>query len=135
MIHEHDLVVLPRGAPERGLLSGSSGAGKLRHKMSLLGLCGIVIVLLAVFVPWTSRARFLARFDDIRPGMTEPEVRRVMREYIEGTGWPQPDGAPGEFSIKSALVFRHDAKGWQSSDWGVVYLENGVVVRTEFLPD
>lgn len=109
-------------------------------------------------VPWTSRKPFLEHLDKVRPGMTEAQVRGFMAGYKEGTGWPaapwQPVGSAGtlqtigssntfrtvtdsngKMSLIDSLVFRHSDDGCFNSDWGVVQLKDGRVLRVEFLPD
>jgi hypothetical protein len=132
-------------------------------RQQLPGLCGGVLLLgtIAVlyFVPWTSRKPFLRDLDRVRTGMTESEVRRIMARYREGTGWPANPaaastnaeatltvlgtGAPhvttnspaGELVLRDSLVFRHSDDGRFNSDWGIVSLSSGRVVRVEFSAD
>lgn len=126
----------------------------------LLALVAIVAIIAALyFVPWTSRKPFLRDLDCIRVGMTEPEVWQIMGRYLEGTGWPaspfdNPTNGPGtltdagsgsqystsnspsgEVVIREAIVFRHSTDGAFNSDWGIVSLSSGRVVRVEFSPD
>lgn len=103
---------------------------------------------LLYMVPWTSRKPFLRDLGSIRPGMSEAEVRQIMRGYIEGTGWPASPAsaerenagygqaaAPEPLALPGSLVFRHSTNGAFNSDWGVVALENGRVTRVRFDPD
>lgn len=100
-------------------------------------LAAAVVVALAVaglyLVPWTTRKPFLKRLDSIQPGMTEADVRRRMRGYMEGASWTTPEG--GALGVQGALVFRHFNAPAFNSDWGVVYFLDGRVTRVEFSPD
>ncbi len=82
-----------------------------------------------------------------------------MGHYMEGTGWPAfpgngPTNGPGMLNIvgsgsqyhtetslsgvmtvRDSLVFRHSDEGAFNSDWGIISLSNGRVVRVEFSPD
>ena len=123
---------------------------------ALLVLWAIICAL--YFVMWSSRKPFLHDLYRVRPGMTEGEVQKIMARYMEGTGWPMlpggktnEDGAlnivgsssqysshasdKGELAIRDALVFRHSNEGAFNSDWGIVTLSNGKVVKVEFSPD
>lgn len=125
---------------------------------------GALVAILAViaalyFVEWTSRKPFLRDLAHVHVGMTEAEVRHIMSRYMEGTGWPaspfdSSTNAPstltdvgsgskystttspaGEMVIRDSLVFRHSTNGAFNSDWGIVALSSGRVVRVEFSPD
>lgn len=109
------------------------------------------------FVDWNTRKPFLRDLDRIQPGMTEPDVRRIMGHYIEGTGWPANPLAPegtgtvrvvpgdsqwesgtshsGELTLKHTVVFRHSHDGAFASDWGIVTFAAGRVVSVQFSPD
>jgi hypothetical protein len=123
---------------------------------ALLGIWAIICAL--YFVTWSSRKPFLHDLYSIRPGMTEGDVRKIMAGYMEGTGWPVFPGSKtneggtlnivgsssqystrtsgtGELAIRDALVFRHSNKGAFNSDWGIVTLSNGKVVKVAFSPD
>jgi hypothetical protein len=130
---------------------------------SQLGRLGVLVGILAViaalyFVDWTTRKPFLRDLARVRVGMTEAEVRRIMGRYMEGTGWPAIPGsssnAPGTLNIvgsdsqystdtspsgqlviRDSLVFRHSNDGAFNSDWGIISLSSGRVVRVEFSPD
>jgi hypothetical protein len=83
-----------------------------------------VVVLLVLFLtPWTTRKVFLEDFRQIDPEMTAEEVSEVMAGY--------------EMVYKSAtaMSFRHSHEPRYDSDVGLVYLEEGKVVRTEYSPD
>jgi hypothetical protein len=135
--------------------------GTPRAQLSRLGGLAGVSVFMAVlyFVDWTTRKPFLRDLDRVRVGMTEAEVRRIMGRYMEGTGWPalpgsSPTNGPGtlnivgsgshystetsssgQLTIRDSLVFRHSNDGAFGSDWGIVSLSSGRVVRVEFSPD
>jgi len=110
------------------------------------------------FVPWTSRKPFLHDLARVRVGMSEGEVRQIMQGYLEGTGWPASPfdsatnssrlsilgsssqyatttSATGGLVIRDSLVYRHSTNASFNSDWGIVSLSSGKVVRVEFSPD
>jgi hypothetical protein len=133
----------------------------LRSQLARIGVLVTVIAVIATLylVEWTTRKPFLRDLDRIRVGMTEAEVRRIMGRYMEGTGWPaNPFDAStnasntltdvgsgsqystttspsGEMVIRDSIVFRHSTDGAFNSDWGIVSLSSGRVVRVEFSPD
>ena len=133
----------------------------VRSQLHRIGaLMAVVAVIAALyFVEWTTRKPFLRDLDQIRVGMTEAEVRRIMGRYMEGTGWPTSPfdtstngtstltdvgsgsrystitSPSGEMIVRVSLVFRHSTNGAFSSDWGIVSLSSGRVVRVEFSPD
>jgi hypothetical protein len=126
----------------------------------LVALAAIIAVVATLyFVEWTTRKPFLRDLGRIRVGMTEAEVRRIMGRYMEGTGWPAnpfdtstnatstltdvgsgsqystTTSPSGEMVIRDSLTFRHSNDGAFNSDWGIVSLSSGRVVRVEFSPD
>jgi len=133
----------------------------IRHQpvriSALVSLLGIVALL--YLVDWNTRKPFLRDLARIHVGMTEGEVRQIMGHYIEGTGWPaspfdnatNPTGTltdlssgakysaavspSGELVIRDSLTFRHSNDGAFNSDWGIVSLSRGKVVKVEFSPD
>jgi len=132
----------------------------VRSQIGRLGVLTAITAVVAVlyFVNWTTRKPFLHDLDRIRVGMTEAEVRQIMGRYVEGTGWPAVPGsssnapgtlnivgsdsqystetsASGQMAIRDSLVFRHSNDGAFNSDWGIVSLSSGRVVRVEFSPD
>lgn len=133
----------------------------LRSQLLRVGVLVAFIAAIAAlyFVDWTTRKPFLRDLARVRVGMTEAEVRHIMGRYMEGTGWPASpfDTSPnatntladvgsgsqystttspsGEMVIQGSLVFRHSTAGAFNSDWGIVSLSNGRVVRVEFSPD
>lgn len=130
-----------------------------RQSLRLGGLAVVIAGVAALyFVDWSTRKPFLRDLDRVQVGMTEAEVRRIMGRYMEGTGWPAIPGsstnAPGTLNvvgsearyaaeasstgqlvIRDALVFRHSNDGAFNSDWGIVSLADGRVVKVEFSPD
>jgi hypothetical protein len=131
-----------------------------RNQLVRLGVLAGVITFIAAlyFVDWTTRKPFLRDLARVRVGMTEAEARHIMGHYMEGTGWPAIPGsasnAPGtlniagsdsqyatgtsssgEMVIRDSLVFRHSNDGAFNSDWGIISLSRGRVVRVEFSPD
>jgi hypothetical protein len=133
----------------------------VRSQLARIGALVAVIAVIAVlyFVEWTSRKPFLRDLARIHVGMTKAEVQHIMRRYMEGTGWPASPfdkstnssgtltdvgsgsqystttSQSGEMFIRDSLVFRHSDDGAFNSDWGIVSLSSGKVVRVEFTPD
>lgn len=135
-----------------GLIQRKSGHHRWVRPAVLLALLAVMAAL--YLIPWTSRKPFLRDLRRVKVGMSEAEVRKIMRGYMTGTGWPAiPGDAPApdsiangaqpsrdtasfdELEIPNALVFRHSDKAEFNSDWGVISLSNGLVVKVEFLPD
>lgn len=125
-----------------------------------VGVC--LVFLLALFllwrIQWSTREPFLRDLGRIRPGMTVARVEAIMKPYIKGTGWPAPDSVKagkqgsltalchdftmkttaspsGELVMADCLVYRHSNSAAFNSDWGVVQIRNGRVVKVRFLPD
>ncbi len=101
-------------------------------------ICLVTTVL--YLVPWSSRNGFLKRLYSIKPGMTVNEARQIMAGYIDGTGWPanplvKSREPSGEFTIPGTLVFRHSNDGAYNSDWGIVHIRKGRVIKVEFRLD
>lgn len=109
------------------------------------------------FIPWPGRKVFLRDLYKIKVGMNEAEVRQIMANYIEGTGWPAVYGGPpagtgaltdlstgathvtgatsnGEMTIQGSLVFR-PSNHPGDSDWGIVAFRDGRVTDVSFSPD
>lgn len=133
----------------------------LRSQIARIGALVAVIAAIVTLnlVEWTTRKPFLRDLDGIRIGMTEVEARRIMGRYMEGTGWSAnpfdtstnatstltdvgngsqystTTSSSGEMVTQGSLVFRHSTDGAFNSDWGIVSLSNGRVVRVEFSPD
>ncbi len=133
----------------------------VRSQLLRIGSLVAVIAVIATLylVEWTTRKPFLRDLDRIRVGMTEAEVRYIMGGYMEGSGWPAnrfdtstnatstltdvgsgsqyatTTSPSGEMVIRDSLVFRHSTDGAFNSDWGIVSLSGGRVVRVEFSPD
>jgi hypothetical protein len=122
----------------------------------LLAILGVIVVLYCV--EWTTRKPFLRDLARVHVGMTEVQVRHIMGRYMEGTGWPASPfdtssnsstlfivgsssqyttttSPSGEMLISNSLVFRHSTDGAFNSDFGIVSLSNGRVVKVEFSPD
>jgi len=129
-----------------------------------LARLGALVALLAVisvlyFVEWTTRKPFLRDLAKVHVGMPEIEVRSIMGHFMEVTGWPASPfdastnssstltivGSGSQYStttspsgkmvIRDSLVFRHSTDGAFNSDFGIVSLSTGRVVRVEFSPD
>ena len=133
----------------------------VRSQLPRIGvLLAVIVVIAALYsVEWTTRKPFLRDLARVRVGMTEAEVRGIMGRYMEGTGWPAnpfntstnasstltdvgsgsqystTSSPSGEMVVRDSLVFRHSTDGAFNSDWGIVSLSSGRVVRVEFSPD
>ncbi|MBL9134388.1 MAG: hypothetical protein JNK85_00905 [Verrucomicrobiales bacterium] len=134
----------------------------VQAQRSRLAVLSIAIIALAALydVEWTTRKPFLRDLAKVRPGMTEPEVRQIMRRYQEGTGWPespmcteaqrstgqtvdgpesrssaQPLDGSGELTLPNSLVFRHSNAAKFNSDWGIISFSGGRVVGVSFSSD
>jgi len=131
-----------------------------RQRGSLVAVAIITAVITALYlVNWTTRKPFLRELARVRVGMTEAEVRRIMGRYLENTGWPANPFDPsdnsavtmvdtgsaaryftaatisGELAIRNSLIFRHSTNAAFNSDWGIISLADGRVVKVEFSPD
>ena len=96
-------------------------------KRLLANLMILVAALGALHVaPWTPRKAFIAKFNDVEPGMTVADVRALLGPYMVREHRSTPP--------YSELAYRHD-KGRYDSDVGVVTLRAGRVVETRFLWD
>jgi hypothetical protein len=100
--------------------------------LSVLIACAILATLLIAVGDWTPVKALRRRLADVRPGMTEADVRSVMSGFPFGTGWPDNQGEP--VSLEGRLVFRSTAEPGDSN-WGVVTLVDGRVTSVEFSPD
>lgn len=134
-------------------------AGSFRRtKIQLLSFCLFAIAMLWL-IPLGSRQPFLSDLSSVQPGMTRAQVKAIMGQYMQGTGWPanpfsSSDGstdslteigsdsiyqtknnAQGEMEIVDSLVYRHSDDGAYNADWGVIRFKNGRVVSVEFMPD
>jgi hypothetical protein len=133
----------------------------IRNQRAGIGALVLIYAVIAslYFVEWTTRKPFLRDLARVQVGMTGADVRRIMSGYMEGTGWPASPydnstdssstltdvgsgsqystttSASGEMVIRDSLVFRHSTNGAFNSDWGIVSLSGGRVVKTEFSPD
>jgi len=105
----------------------------------------VIVVATAVAVallPWHPRKRFVAALNRVQAGMTAAAADAVMADYRLGAGakWHTRDGGdPGGLTDDGrdgALVYRwNDRDAAYDSDWGVVTIAAGRVVKIEFLPD
>jgi hypothetical protein len=77
-------------------------------------------------VPWNSRKRFLRDLNRIKPGMSLTDVEVMMSPYV-------PSNSP-ELHPRLRTWSHSDSPAF-NSDYGIVYFEQGGVVRVEFLPD
>ncbi len=109
-----------------------------------------LIVMFAVGAPWTSRDRFLADFEQIHAGMTEPEVEARLGKYLKGTGISNLPGTieihdghqrsrndvtAGQLSAAGCQTYRHSTDGLWNADWGTVCYSDGRVTTKSFSPD
>jgi hypothetical protein len=91
-------------------------------------------------IPWGPGKIFVSRLNQIRPGMTIPDVDRIMVGYIRGQG---PESGPISWGPVTAaspapevILFRHDiTDGRYDADVATVHLHNGLVTSTDFLSD
>jgi hypothetical protein len=140
--------------------------GLLRRKPLKEQLVRVVVLLLLscvvaalYFLPTspTSLKVFLRDLYSIKAGMSEADVRRVMGNYTEGTGWPvvygsNPAGtgnltdistgathatgatSSGEMTIQGSLIFRPSNHAGDSN-WGIVAFRDGRVTNVSFSHD
>lgn len=140
-----------------GLIRPVSVRSQLSRIVSLAVVINVIATL--YFVDRTTRKPFLRDLDRIHVGMTETEVRHIMGRYMEGTGWPAnpfdtstnatstltdlgsgsqystSKSSSGELLIHDSLTFRHSNEAAFNSDWGIVSLSKGRVVKVSFSPD
>ncbi|HVX85238.1 MAG TPA: hypothetical protein VH253_10675 [Phycisphaerae bacterium] len=91
-------------------------------------------------VPWGPGKTFVSRLNHIQPGMTVPEVDRIMAGYPRGQGSESGPISWGPGTAASptpqVILFRHDITDARyDADIGEVHLHNGRVTSTDFLPD
>jgi hypothetical protein len=140
-----------------GLIRPVPARSQIRRLTVLAAL--LVFIAALYFVDWTTRKAFLRDLAQVQVGMTESQVRHIMGHYMEGTGWPALPGSnsangpgtlnivgsssqystetspSGQMAIRDSLVFRHSNDGAFNSDWGIISLSSGKVVRVEFSPN
>jgi hypothetical protein len=92
-------------------------------KVLALGATFLLTLALLYWTPWSTRKPFLRALDHVEAGMTPERVSAIMRGY-------EVSKAGLDF-----WKFRHGTEARFNSDWGLVYFKDGVVDRTEFLPD
>jgi hypothetical protein len=118
----------------------------------------LVIGLFVMYaVPWTSRKAFVRDLHKIKPGMSVSQADTIMSHYIFGSGWPfcpspasEPASAlqvPLGCELAEGLprpppppegeqrIYRHSDDPAFDSDWGIVSIQDGHVVRVEFSAD
>lgn len=99
-----------------------------------------VAALVIARIDWTVEKEFVRTLHRIELGMSEDQVREIMANYPEGTGWPSNPhderSRPGEeLRVADQLIFRPTTKSGDAN-WGMVKIgENGRVVAVEFSPD
>jgi hypothetical protein len=96
-----------------------------RSRGATLALFLLAMVALHL-VPWSSRKHFLRDLNSIRAGMSLAEVERLMNPYVLSNS---PEFSPW------LRTYSHSQTPAFNSDYGIVYFEQGRVVRVEFLPD
>ena len=96
-------------------------AFKKRFLVAVVSYVGALFLLFSV--PWSTRKPFLQKFHQIAVGITAQDVSRIMGAYTL-----RDESA-------TLMQFRHSKDPRFDSDIGLVYLQNGKVVRTEFLFD
>ena len=102
----------------------------------------VALAIVVALLPWHPRKRFVATLYRVQPGMTVAEADAVMADYHVGAGakWQSRDGnEPGGLTDEGrdgTLIYRwNDRDAAYDSDWGVVTIAAGRVVKVEFLPD
>lgn len=109
-----------------------------RARLVLVTLVGAATLAIR-FVDSSSPIKsFVKDLYSIRPGSSVAEAEGIMGKYIRGTGWPGDplgrDIPERELTIPGAIVFRPSGAAGDSN-WGVVWILDGRVVRVEFSPD
>ncbi|XXF76804.1 hypothetical protein P2318_27660 [Myxococcaceae bacterium GXIMD 01537] len=124
-----------------GLIAAAPRASA-RARVLRVGVIAVAAVLISM-IDWTIEKKFVRKLQRIEPGMSEEQVRKIMVNFPEGTGWPSNPytqrsdaaGAKDELRVANHLVFRPTSKPGDSN-WGMVKLgEDGRVVSVEFSPD
>lgn len=117
------------------LLRGKSVIRWVVFGLLLLGITELL------FVPGTSRQRFVKDLRSIRPGMTIVQVEAIMGRYNS-----VPDAVPNTQRLPSGelILIRRDLAIYRhaggddaafNADGGTVNFKNGRVVDVEFSPD
>lgn len=108
-----------------------------------LTVCAVAVLLYIgmMLTPWHPRKQFIAKLDSIQVGMKIDEVEQIMDGYMLGYGRGMdpvvpayPDGEDRE-TATGHMTYRWSTASSFNADWGMVYFEEGRVVKTEFLPD
>ncbi|MCY1040253.1 hypothetical protein OV208_02885 [Corallococcus sp. bb12-1] len=108
-------------------------------KVSVIVVAAVVISM----IDWTVEKKFVRILQTLEAGMPEEQVREIMVNFPEGTGWPanplderaEAAGADDELRVPKHLIFRPTTKAGDSN-WGMVQLgEDGRVVSVGFSPD
>jgi hypothetical protein len=115
--------------------------GRVTGRPHLLGLLIVVLATVPLYLqPWNPRVVFVRTMNSLVPGTTESEVRRVMAGYLGGClREAGPQYMPEELADAGAthvMSYRwNETDGRYNSDIAQVYLRDGRVVGTQFLPD
>ena len=96
-----------------------------RRLLANLAVLTVALGSLHMF-PWTPRKAFIAKFNDVEPGMTVADVRALLGPY---TVREHPSTPPYR-----ALMYRHVLSRYDS-DVGIVTLRSGRVIETKFTAD
>ncbi|NOK18201.1 hypothetical protein [Corallococcus carmarthensis] len=108
-------------------------------KVGVIAVAAVVVYM----VDWTIEKKFVRILQTIETGMTEEQVREIMVNFPEGTGWPgnpldehsASNGADDKLRVPNHLVFRPTTRAGDSN-WGMVELgDDGRVVSVQFSPD
>ncbi len=130
----------------------------LEQRSRILALIALMAAMAVIHTaPLNGLKPFLRNLYSIQPGMTEVDVRRIMGQYPEGTGWPviyggNPPGTgtlndlgtgdayaagstpDGELTLNDSIVFRPSAEPGDSN-WGIVTFKDGKVTGVSFSHD
>lgn len=100
-----------------------------------------VLSVLFVYQPWNPRRVFVQKLSGLHEGMTVPDVQQRMAGYFGGEVFESSGGpyVPEELSGKGVthqMSYRwNETDGRFNADIGQVFLRDGHVVGTRFLPD
>ncbi len=119
------------------------GAILLRNRSGQQRIWWALLAVLVLFtisrIDWNTRKPFLRDMNSIQIGMSTNDVEEIMSDYRQVDDWVSKSSSEGPFTENSSsldtLVYRHTDLGWGDSDWGVVTLREGKVVKVHFSPD
>lgn len=121
----------------KGLLRKGPAAISAQKKRLLALAVPLGFMALLYFVPWNSQKAFRRDLDKIHYGMSEAEVRQIMKGYMEGSGFPPNPftGEPADTFAIPTLVFRHSDDPYYNSDRAGIEFHGGKVSGVWFQPD